>query len=408
MLLLATTSCSLLPGDDPSTTTSSTVAPSAPTAVVTELRRVLDRRAESLLARDRTAFERTLTTAQTDAAFAREQATYFDNLAQLPLAELAYTVRAQDLVREGDAYRVVVATSLQLDGFDAVPVTTRDRFLFVPGRRDGVLRIASTSDPEWEQRNGAGLQPWDLGPIEVRNEAGILTILDAGSAARAADLLYSVRRGIADVSALVPYDWSHTVVVYALSDPAFLDSIEDPPGGDPELLDGVAFPVYADAPDGGAPVLASMRFALNPRTLGQVGPEVDRLVRHELTHVALGEHDDQVPVWLSEGLAEYVSAQPMAPEDRSLPTAALAFAEAQPTTMPADETFNDADAGEHYGLAWWACEYLASSYGPDVLWSLLDALADGSDPDTALQDRVGLDQAHLARRAARLLVATYR
>jgi hypothetical protein len=45
------------------------------------------------------------------------------------------------------------------------------------------------------------------------------------------------------------------VVVYALSDPAFLASIPDLPGGDPGTLDGVAFPVAAEP---GKPALWSL------------------------------------------------------------------------------------------------------------------------------------------------------
>ena len=62
-----------------------------------------------------------------------------------------------------------------------------------------------------------------------------------------------------------------------------------------------------------------------------------RLIRHELTHVAVGDRADGVPTWLSEGIAEYVSVRPIPPEDRVMSEEALAAAEAGLTGLPGDE-----------------------------------------------------------------------
>jgi hypothetical protein len=214
---------------------------------------------------------------------------------------------------------------------------------------------------------------------------------------RAPELIASVEDGIATVAAEVPYDWSRTVVVYALTDASFLESLEDVPGDDPGDLDAVAFPAGTGT-----------RFVLNPRMLDQPGRERDRLVRHELTHVAVGTRDDQAPVWLSEGLAEYVSVRPLAPEDRRIPEAAVAAAEAGVSDLPDDATFNDADSDAHYGLAWWAVEYVADAYGEDAPWQLLDAMAaPDADPDTVLRDRFATSTHELAKQADRLILALY-
>ncbi len=106
------------------------------------------------------------------------------------------------------------------------------------------------------------------------------------------------------------------------------------PGDDPLALDAVAFPVPA-APDGEE--TADTRFLLNPRMLDAPGAARARLIRHELTHVAIGKRADGVPTWLSEGIAEYVSVRPLAPEDRVLSRAALAAAEDGVTDLPADD-----------------------------------------------------------------------
>ncbi len=300
---------------------------------------------------------------------------------------------------------------MQLEGYDDRPVTTPDRFLFSPTRRHpGRFVLASVTDRAWEERNHVHPQPWESGPIEVRTGSGVLGIFDPASVADADGIVSSVERGISAVAAEVPYDWSRSVVVYALSDTAFLSTIDDLPGGDPTRLDGVAFPVRSST-DGGR--IAATRFVLSPGMLERPGPARDRLIRHELTHVAVGERDDEAPVWLSEGLAEYVSVRPLAPQDRLISGDAVAAVESGVTDLPPDDTFNDADSSAHYALAWWACEYVADSYGEATLWRLLDAAdaqgaeAQGADLERVLRDQLGLGSRELARKAARLIVLTF-
>jgi hypothetical protein len=362
-------------------------AATSPRDVVHALDRVLDARARVVRRADADAFANLV---GGGARFRDRQATWFDNLRQLPEARLSYRVDPGSLVRDGNTYRVTVEESLGLEGYDAAPVTSQGRYSFAaPARHPGrfVLTGLAEADP----------QPWDAGPVEVREGKGVLGVFDPGSIDQAPALIASVERGIASVSAEVPYDWSRTVVVYALSDPAFLDGLEDVPGDDPGDLDAVAFP----AGDG-------TRFVLNPRMVDRPGPERDRLVRHELTHVAVGAHDDDVPVWLSEGLAEYVSVRPLAPEDRRIPEAAVAAAQAHVDDLPDDATFNDEDSDAHYGLAWWAVEYVADAYGEDAPWRLLDAMAvPGADPEAVLRVQFGTSTRDLARQADRLILALY-
>lgn len=375
----------------------------APPDVVRGLTRALHRRAAAVRNGDEHAFAAGL--ARADPAFARRQHTYFENLAQLPLARFDYAVDPGSLVRDGAGYWVVVDLRLKLDGYDDRPVTSPDRFRFTPGRKPGRFLLASVTDRAWERRNHVRPQPWDTGPIEVRRGDGVLGIFDAGSVGYADSLVSSVQAGIGDVAAEVPYDWPRSVVVYALSDDDFLARIDDLPGGDPESLDGVAFPVPASP--GGGP-LASTRFVLNPRMLDRAGPERDRLLRHEITHVAVAGHDDRVPVWLSEGVAEYVSVQALAPQDRLIDPEAVDAAKLGFDAMPDDESFNYGDSSDHYAEAWWACEYLADTYGEATLWTLMDAMnRPGADPDRVLRREVGLDTGGLARKAGRLIVDTF-
>lgn len=380
--------------------------PSGPTAVPEDvligLTRVLDRRAGAVRRGDRAAFLRQLAPRPRLRA---QQLTHFENLRQLPLADYRYSIDPAELVREGDRYWLTVELHLQLEGYDAVPVTTRDRFRFAPARGPGGYRLDSVSDPDWERRAGVRPEPWDTGPVVVRSGRGVLGIFDADSVAAAPALLASVEAGIEAVSQVVPYGWSRSVVVYALSGEEFLRALPAPAGGVPADLDGLAFPVAA-APDD--PTLAGTRFVLHPRMLAAAGSERDRLVRHEIAHVAVGERDDAAPVWLSEGIAEYVSVQAMAPQERRLTTSAVRAASAGLTGLPRDEDFNGADSAVNYALSWWAVESLVRSFGPDAPFALLDGAAQDTRSVPRLLARLfGTRPRELAADAAALIVATY-
>jgi len=410
LLLLSVLGLGACTSRDTGTTPGGTAGSPTPMArplrdVAGEVRRALERRAAAVRRDDARAFRAGLASRP---AFVRQQRTYLANLVQLPLARFRYVVDPADVVRDATGYRVVVHLLMQLDGYDARPVSSPARFRFVPARHGpDRLLLASVGDRGWERRHQVAPQPWDEGPIDVRTGAGVLGVFDARSVADAPGVIASVEAGIGDVAAEVPYDWSRSVVVYALSDPAYLDGLPNLPGHDPARLDAVAFPVAS-----GRGRLAATRFLLSPAMLRRPGPGRDRLVRHELTHVAVGEHDDRAPVWLAEGIAEWVSVRPIARTQRVVPAAAIAAARRGFARLPEDGTFNDVDSRAHYALSWWACEYLAAHDGPGALWSLLDALdrpgtRGAADRARVLRERTGLDEARLAERAGGLLLATY-
>ena len=215
-------------------------------------------------------------------------------------------------------------------------------------------------------------------------------------------MISAVEEGIGHVGAAVPYDWDGHVVVYALSDTDLLEASTTCPASDPDALDAVSFPVPAEL-DGEedarwrAPGSCCTRGCSTATRAAR-----DRLIRHELTHVALGSRDDDVPTWLGEGIAEYVSVAAAARGPAADRQAALDAAEAGLDELPADLDFNDADPAAHYGISWWACEYDRRQYGEPMLWRLLDELAavDPDDQDDELQQTLA-DRAptQLAREA---------
>lgn len=379
-----------------------------PTAeVIPLMEQVLRQRARALRKQDEQAFMATVDDAEQK--FVDRERVYFANLSQLPIAKLAYQVDASTLVRTAGGFDAVVQVHLQLDGYDALPVVRPARFHFTQQDDGAGLLIASDRDRSWEQRNEVDVQPWDSRAISVVNSGGVLGIFDRKSISEAGAVIRAVQEGIGQVDQFVPYEWNGHVVVYALSDTDLLEGLDDLPAQDPDALDAVSFPVPAELDGEEDAPLAGTRFLLHPRMLDSDSQQLARLIRHELTHVALGSLDDDVPTWLGEGIAEWVSVQPLPEDLRLISQAAIDAAKAGLDELPPDLDYNDEDQAAHYGISWWACEAIVDMYGEPMLWHLLDDLAavDPGNQDDELQQTLQMGSAQLAREAAKRIVATY-
>lgn len=384
--------------------------------VATLMQKAVNGRATALKTRDLAKFRRTLDRADTD--LLEDQQVYFDNLAQLPINGLRIEV-VTDTIEPVDGteldnepeYWAEVVVALRLKGYDAAPVRTRDRFLFVPNEDGTRLVVASTTDYQWESEHPGNAQPWDLGPIRAEQAPGVLGIFDDRTSEDADVVLDATSSGRSDVRAVLGADGEHRprgvtgVVVYALEDPTFLRGIAGQTVGDPDRADGltIAVPIDAMAPGEG---VASYRISLNPRVFEESASVVGRLVRHELTHAMLGPRGLGAPLWLNEGLAEFVSVRSMAPTQRRLPATALDVG-ATVTDLPGEAQFGGPQAEAWYAVSWWVCEYVARTYGEQVLLLLLDRLEGGADQTEALDNLLGVSSTELAQRGAALMSTTY-
>jgi len=360
---------------------------------------LLDQRADAVRAVDGESFAAGLAGS---AAFRAGQDQWFTNVTQLPVASFGYTLDPASLVRDGRSYWGTVEVSLRLEEYDARPVVTPDRYRF--DRAGGRFVLASVTDRAWERDNPTAAQPWELEAIEVREGNGVLGVFDGGSIGRADEVVAAVESGIAAMAPRIPLPWDRRVVVYALAEPTFLASMAGVPGGDPMAIDGLTFPVMARP---GLMRIASTRFVLNPRLLEADPDSRDRLIRHELVHVALGSSDDRIPVWLSEGLAEYLSVRTLPPTERVISGEALDAARAGLTELPDTDTFNETDSLANYGVSWWVCEAIAETYGAEMLWTLVEELDGISNPDARLELLLGVSGRRLVRDAGKLMLATY-
>ena len=389
----------------------------SPTVSVTRARvleqQLLDRRARAIRTRNLPLFLRGID--RSDASFVAQQRRYFRNLAQLPLQRFAYRVlpvqwdRDLQPIKDTARSRVPeVELTFQLRGYDVRPVRRTVGFVF-SYRQDRPVLVADR-DATGEPMIRGGAAPWDLTAITVRKGDGVLAIFDRRTRASAPRVTAVVQRGIAQLQAALPFEWDAHVVVYHVEDQRVLSSFTDVPGGAIDHLGAMAFPEYANPARNR---VASTRMLLMSSSVAAGEPFLGRIVRHELSHVALGTRDDGVPTWLSEGMAEYLGAREIPPRKRIIATAALTRASTAPAVLPASAQFNGDDQEWHYALSWMACDYIAATRGESRLWDLVEAMRAGSagtrdaDQDAVLLRVLGLDGHDLAKRAQERIRSIY-
>ena len=368
--------------------------------------RILDQRVRAVRTRDLALFLRRVD--HHDPELMARQRRYFRNLVQLPIARFRYQVLSRQWEglalprRWGTEVHVPrIRMTTQLAGFDALPVVRTVGFVF--SFRDGRATIVSDRTATGKPLFEGAPAPWDLTAITVRTEPGVLGIFDRRTRGSAASVTEAVRDGMDRVSSALPFAWSERVVFYSIQNADVLASFTDVPGGSLDHLGALTFPTYAE--DGGRRV-ASTRMLLLAGSVRAGQPFLGRISRHELSHIAIGGHDDGAPAWVSEGVAEYLAARDVPVRERSIPTAALSRAQVEDDGMPDSSTFNGSDQEWHYALSWMACDYVARTYGEDRLWELVDAMHDDGHGTTDVrQDEVlarvlGYGGRELARRAA--------
>ena len=129
-------------------------------------------------------------------------------------------------------------------------------------------------------------------------------------------------------------------------------------------------------------VLKSPRFSGNINELAQT-------TVHEFIHIALGAEIGQLPVWMNEGLAVFLSGEGYF-DSRELAQAAagkdvLSFREMEEVMR-----YNSPKAALVYQQSLSAVRYLVSEFGPEVLHRLADYMSNGADFEQAFFRATGL------------------
>jgi tetratricopeptide (TPR) repeat protein len=151
------------------------------------------------------------------------------------------------------------------------------------------------------------------------------------------------------------------------------------------------------------------RIRLPVQGLTAMTPELSRILKHELTHSFLQQKTrGRCPVWLQEGIAQWMEGR------RSRESAAmLVAAYDQKTALPLGElegnwmNFSGDTAKWAYRWSLGVVEYIVQTGGMSDLERILDRLAAGALPESAVREVLRLRYSELGQETAVYLLKTY-
>jgi hypothetical protein len=361
--------------------------------------RLLAERARAIRNGDKAAFLATVDPVAVQ--FRARQSQLFDRMARVPLGRWDYDLagtgpalpdaRTEQLPSGSWIGRVIARYSY---GDRDSPVDREQYLTFVP--RGDLWLIGGDADGE-----PSGLPSekdiWDLGPIRVVTGERSIVI---GSPRHAPLRRYAdeADQGVVDVGKVWRRPWSRQPVVLV---PRTQSDMTTLIGSDGAGLEQIAAVTTGLSESG---ITRGDRVVINPaawKTLGSLGRRV--VMTHELTHLATrAQTRRSVPLWLSEGLADYVANAAVDVPVDLVGDDILDQVRAGrlPKDLPEDSEF-DAGEGEiapAYEGSWLVARLIAQRYGEEKLIRLyLRTADDRGSPAEDLQQVLGLTERQLVR-----------
>jgi hypothetical protein len=361
---------------------------------------LLARRAQAVRDHDKAAFLALIDPSAEQ--FRAAQGDLFDRLADVPLSVWSYELAGDGPALPKDRSVLLpkgstiarVRLDYRLEGSDS-QVERDQYFTVVP--RGGQWLLAGNDDAT---ASGLKTEPdiWDLGPVRVVRGQTSLVLgnapqKDLQRLAAEADL------GVRDVGGVWKRSWSrHPVVVLPKSQSDMAALI----GNNGKGLSQIAAVTTGSFESG---LSRGDRIVVNPdawRTLGALGRRV--VLAHEMTHLATRAVTvSNVPIWLSEGFADYVAYQAI-----EVPTNVVAGdvlddvrAGKGPKQLPDDAAFDAArgDIAAAYEGAWLACRMIAERFGEKKLIALYVSYADNQPAAQSgdIKATLGISEADLVK-----------
>ncbi|WP_457252929.1 hypothetical protein [Pedococcus sp. P5_B7] len=352
------------PSTSPSATTQSN-APDPSTAREDALTALLSARAAAVRAHDRAAFAATLDDPKS--GFGLRQLAQYDALAKLPLGAFSYgtpepapELGADRVAQLGpEAWVSRVAGHYSLAGYDTASREFESYFTVV--RRDTGWRLVDDTD------GGTQVQAWDLPAFTVLRSPTTL-VMGSGPASRLRPYLALGNLAVTRVDAVWTAPWNSRLVLVV---PRTAAEMAEQVGQDKDSVAQVA--AVTDGPFDAGGRAGADRVVVNPgafATLERRGQQV--VVTHEATHVAIRATTDRpVPLWLSEGMADYVGYRDVGATRRQVAAALLAKVRAGhgPKALPAAGDFDPSRTtiAPSYNAAWLAVNRIVDRYGRKAL-----------------------------------------
>lgn len=344
---------------------------------VTRLRNLLTQRGKALLAGDRTGFLASIDAAATE--LSDEQSSYYDNVADVAPATWSYAVdgdTARRVPSKGnDRWSYTVYLTYSLTGLAQQPAVSRQQVEVVE-RTEG-WRIASISDGD------SHTEPWELGKATSVHGDRIVVVGVDTPKAKLQRIHRRVVAAVPRVDKVWDRRWSRGAVVVVPPDVSTAAKLAE--SDNIEALAAVA--TGASMVDGSGELRRWDRVVVNPsawKRMSTTGRDV--VLAHELTHVATGRLGS-VPLWVSEGFADYVGWKGRGVAMTSIaPELAGDVQDGDaPRSLPTDQDFAGHDPDQAYEEAWMAAKYVTFRYGEGKLLALYRAMA--ARPATTAADQ---------------------
>jgi hypothetical protein len=333
---------------------------------------LLKRRAAALVAKDRDEFLATLN--PQDADLRREQATWFDNVAEVPLATWSYRLANRDAAKVPavaiakaaaagpDSFSSVVNVALRITGYDHADATHDEVLTFTP--HEGRWYVSG----RWVASGRGNEQLWDVGKVHALSSDHAL-VLGLPTNEVLQPIADEVDAAVPRVDDVWGLDWSRKVLVLVTRTE---QEMADLLGGKASSYAQLAAITRGELGVAEA-TAAAERVVINPRAyadLSDVGRRV--IMAHEITHVAVrSATQDWTPMWLAEGFADYIGYRGSGLAVRFIAQELVDDLRAGkvPTALPSDADFDTTNARlpQAYEMAWLACRMIVDSHGQDAL-----------------------------------------
>ncbi len=354
---------------------------------------VLTERARAVREEDRTAFLASIDPGSR--AFRRQQRRVFRRLTSLPLGryELTLTAGERDLAKPrherrygafDDVFIPRVEERYRIKGIDDADFVNDVFFTFV--LHGDTWLIAADDDLRGESTTDRN--PWDFGPLATKRSEHFLLVQHpcrgSGCAEVGESFLQLAEAALARVDERWLEPWNRRVVVFVTSTRKELRAIL---GVEFDVGRFVAFSYAPKRTRGYSPA----RIVVNRVGLSERSPESLLIVlAHELTHVATRRPSGpDVPLWVEEGLAEWVS--------RATGDVADLFFNDQATSgavtpeLPKDRDFRRSGEDQlfvHYQSSRSAVRYFIHRYGYQRFIRFYEALGDSHERPGSAHEHV--------------------
>lgn len=356
-------------------------APAATNAAATKRRDAVEAlfnaRSRAVLTRDKVSFLSLVDATAT--RFRARQERLFDQLVKVPFASWSYHVIGDGPALSLQRKRALPAGSWILrvtlfytfEGASS-PVERAQFFTLKP--RGDIWLLAEDRDAA-VQDAALSRDIWDLGEIAVVRGAKSL-VIGVGSSARLQRFASVADRAVREVDKVWRSAWTHRAVVIVPRTQADMATIIN---ADISGLDQIAAVTTGHSHSG--PTRGD-RVVVNPKAWRELTLDGRNVVMtHEVTHLATRANTWRaIPMWVSEGFADYVAYSAVDVSDRVVAQDILAQVRSGnlPSVLPRDSQFNAANGelGPAYEGAWLVCRMIAQTYGEDQLIELYLRLGD--------------------------------